>query len=169
MKTLFLLRHAKSTWDDPQLDDFNRPLALRGEKALPGMARVLDTIEMKPERVYTSPARRALQTAQGIAKLLSSPIPVETHDPLYLADINICLKFTQSLPEQLHSVMLVGHNPGMEELLECLCRGQSTGFINLKTANLAWLELHVSSWRGTGPSTAGLRALIPSRMIKALL
>lgn len=169
MKTLFLLRHAKSSWNAPQLDDFQRPLAPRGENALPGMAQVLDAIETKPERVYSSPAKRALQTAQGIVQLLSSPIQVETHDPLYLADVNACLELTHSLPDQLQSVMLVGHIPGMEEFLEWLCCGQSVGFISLKTANLAWLELNISSWKDTGHARASLRALIPSRMIKSLL
>ena len=86
MKTLLLLRHGKSAWDDAGLDDFDRPLAPRGIKALPVMANVLDALPEVPGRIYASPARRALETARGVARKMKNPPPIEEHPPLYLAE-----------------------------------------------------------------------------------
>ena len=168
MKTLLLLRHGKSDWDDAGLDDFDRPLAPRGIKALPVMARVLDALPEVPGRIYASPARRALETARGVARKMKNPSPIEEHPPLYLAEIPVFMELTRSLPEELETVMYVAHNPGMEEFTDWLCCGADRGAASLRTANLAWLELDVREWTETASSCATLRALIPSRLMQSL-
>ena len=168
MKTLLLLRHGKSTWGDAWLDDFDRPLAPRGIKALLVMACVLDALPEVPGRIYVSPARRALETARGVARKMKKPPPIEEHPSLYLAEIPVFMELTQSLPEELETVMYVAHNPGMEEFTDWLCCGTDRGAASLRTANLAWLELDVREWKETSSSCATLRALIPSRLMKSL-
>ena len=83
-----LLRHAKSSWDHPELYDEERPLAPRGVKALPLMGRVLEAMNPPVERIYSSPAVRAIETAKGVIRELSKPPVVEVHPPclLYTSD-----------------------------------------------------------------------------------
>ena len=145
MKTLLLLRHAKSAWNQPGLSDFERPLAPRGIKTLPAMSRVLDALESTPRRVYSSTAERALQTARGVVQKMRTQPPIEERSNLYLAEVPVFLELTQSLPEELESVMFVAHNPGMENFSEWLCFGEAVGATSLRTANLAWLELRCVS------------------------
>ena len=78
------------------------------------------------------------------------------------------MELTQSLPEELVTVMYVAHNPGMEEFTDWLCCGVDRGTASLRTANLAWLELDICEWRETASSCATLRALIPSRLMQSL-
>ena len=169
MKHLMLLRHAKSSWDHPELSDEERPLAPRGVKALPLMGRVLEAMNPSVECIYSSPAVRAIETAKGVIRELSKPPEVEVHPPLYLADVPTFLQLTHSLASELECVMFVGHNPGIESFCEWLCFGRESGSTSLRTANLAWLELPIENWKETTAGCGVLRSLIPSRLIKALL
>ena len=91
-----LLRHAKSSWDPPELSDEERPLAPRGVKALPLMGKVLEAMNPPVERIYSSPAVRAIETAKGVIRELSKPPDVEVHPALYLADVPTFLQLTHS-------------------------------------------------------------------------
>ena len=104
MKHLMLLRHAKSSWEHPELSDEERPLAPRGVKVLPLMGRVLEAMNPPLERIYSSPAVRAIETAKGVIRELSKPPDVEEHPPLYLADVPTFLQLTHSLASELESV-----------------------------------------------------------------
>lgn len=115
MRQLLLLRHAKSSWDDPALPDHARPLNARGRRAAAAMAGAMRELDLAPEVVLVSSARRTLQTLEALSPLPDSPI-VEPLDSLYLAPWRQLLGTLQSVPETARSVLLIGHNPGLHEL-----------------------------------------------------
>ncbi|MCK8787467.1 histidine phosphatase family protein [Roseomonas sp. NAR14] len=115
MRQLLLLRHAKSSWDDPLLSDHARPLNARGRRAAALMAQALRDLELTPEVVLVSSARRTLQTLEALSPLPDSPI-VEPMDDLYLAPWQRLLEALHTVPETARSVLLVAHNPGLHDL-----------------------------------------------------
>ncbi|MBO1074259.1 SixA phosphatase family protein [Roseomonas marmotae] len=124
MRQLLLLRHAKSSWDDPALPDHARPLNARGRRAAAVMAAVMRDLELAPEVVLVSSARRTLQTLEALAPLVGSPM-VEPMDDLYLASWQRMLEVLRSVPETARSVLLIGHNPGMHDLALALAGPQA--------------------------------------------
>lgn len=137
MKELLILRHAKSSWDTAAVDDFERPLAPRGEKEAPRMGAYLAAIDFLPDLIVSSPARRASQTAQKVAKAAGFKGDIAFEPRIYLADADTLLEVVHTLPETAGRVLLVGHNPGFEELVAALCGGA----VRLATAALASIEL----------------------------
>jgi phosphohistidine phosphatase len=122
MLTLTLLRHAKSSWDDSGLDDYDRPLAKRGKKAAPEMGAALAAMGLRPDLVLCSGAVRARATLDLVLAKLGAPVPeVVYDDDVYMAAPDALLARLHRLGpgaagEVPHHVMLVGHNPGLEEL-----------------------------------------------------
>lgn len=152
MKCLLLLRHAKSSWDDLTLEDWQRPLAPRGRQAAPRMGREIALRGWRPQRVLVSPARRAQETWNLVApELPDRPEGVETPQ-LYGASQDAVLRRLRHLPEDLSCVLLVGHNPQLESLAHSLAgRGsdaQALAQIQAKfpTAALAVLAFD-APWR----------------------
>ncbi len=125
MKTLYLLRHAKSSWDRPELTDHDRPLARRGETAAPGMGRHLRDRTPRPQRVLCSSARRARQTWALVAPQLIPAPEVEIRRDIYDAEPADLLAIVQALPDTLACVMILGHNPTLEELAADLAGPES--------------------------------------------
>ncbi len=163
-KTLYLLRHAKSSWDDPSLSDADRPLAPRGLKACDRLARYVAREQVRPELVLCSPARRARETLERIAPALGDP-PTTVEPGLYAASTAELLLRLQHLPEQTASAMLVGHNPGLHELA-ILLAGESgaaleDGFPTGALATLAFSR----AWDRLGVGTATLRELVVPRRL----
>jgi len=115
MRQLLLLRHAKSSWDDPSLPDHARPLNARGKRAAIAMAGVMHGLGLAPDIVLVSSARRTLQTLEALAPLPDSPI-VEPMDDIYLAPWQRLLEILREAPETARSLLLIGHNPGMHDL-----------------------------------------------------
>jgi phosphohistidine phosphatase len=115
-RRLYLLRHAKSSWDDPGLADRDRPLARRGEKALERMHEHLTGTAEGPELVLCSSARRTRMTLDGIAGALPTDVDIEIEDGLYAAASGALLSRLQRVPDDVARVMLIGHNPGLEDL-----------------------------------------------------
>lgn len=113
---LWLLRHAKSSWDDPGLPDRLRPLARRGRKATATLARHLESIPIAPELVLCSPAVRAAQTWDGVRAGLPAETPVELDDSIYAASAEGLFERLRRVPEGIESVLVIGHNPGLEDL-----------------------------------------------------
>jgi len=113
MRQLLLLRHAKSSWDDPALSDHARPLNARGRRAAAAMARALREDEVRPEVVLVSSARRTLQTLEALG---IAGARVEPTDALYLAPWGDLLEAIRALPPAAGSALLVAHNPGLHEL-----------------------------------------------------
>ncbi|MDZ5698021.1 histidine phosphatase family protein [Chelativorans sp. M5D2P16] len=117
MKELLLLRHAKSSWDDPSLDDFDRPLAPRGRKAAPLMGRTMATRGWVPDRVLVSAALRTRQTWRRVAPALGEGVPQAEHDKdLYMASAARILKLINGVPADTRRLLVVGHNPGIGDL-----------------------------------------------------
>jgi phosphohistidine phosphatase len=143
MKTLLLMRHAKSSWKDSSLSDFQRPLKKRGEKDMLRIAQVLKEEDLIPEFVLSSPAVRARETIEILAKELGIEEElVEFVDDFYGAEIEDFFDVLADLPDSYKKVMVVGHNPSLEAFLQTL-----TGEIDsLSTASVALIKLGIQSW-----------------------
>lgn len=111
-----MLRHAKSSWDDADLPDRLRPLAPRGARAVRAVARHLRTAAVAPDLVLCSPARRAVQTWEGVAPGVPAGTTVEFDETIYHADGDALLARLRDVPSRVESVLLVGHNPGLQDL-----------------------------------------------------
>lgn len=116
MPTLLLLRHAKSSWENDDLDDFDRPLNPRGRRAAPAMGKVLLERELVPDRVLCSPAARTRETWALVEDALETEVPAEYPDALYLADTSEMVEEIRSGGREARRLLVVGHNPGMERL-----------------------------------------------------
>ena len=140
MKTLHLLRHAKSDWDNPDLADDERPLNARGKRDSKRLAGHLLKHPIKVDMVFCSPARRAKQTLKPIQPVLGAKVTEEPE--LYGASSEELLKLIRKTPDKLDSILLIGHNPGFEDLLTRLAgeRGR------MPTAAIACIEFQVDRW-----------------------
>ena len=117
MKTIFLLRHAKSSWNDSSIEDHDRPLNKRGNLNAPFMGERLKNRSVSPSRVYCSTALRASRTAEIICQKIGyKPDKISYLSELYHADTQELVRHIQQIPNQIKSAMLVGHNPGLSEL-----------------------------------------------------
>jgi len=142
-RQLLILRHAKSSWADEHADDWERPLNERGERDAPRVGALLRQLSLLPDLIVTSDAVRAERTARAVAggaeylgKIVLSP-------ELYHANPDAIIDVVRAFPDTAPSVMIVGHNPGLQDLVEQLT-GQS---VELPTATLVHLELPVKHWR----------------------
>ncbi len=151
MKKLYLIRHAKSSWEDPEMDDFVRPLNDRGKKDAPRMGKRLKEMGITPDLMISSPATRALDTCKAIAKVLNYPEEkIRTDKRLYHASDEQLLKVVQELKDRLNDeeeiVLLFGHNPGFtnfaNELLD-----ESIG--NIPTCGIVAAKLNIKNWKDT--------------------
>jgi phosphohistidine phosphatase len=170
MKQLFLLRHAKSSWDDPTLADHDRPLSARGRRAAKLMAEHLRREGIAPELVLCSPSRRTRQTLTRIAPAgLGENVDVQIDSELYTASAAKLLEVLHEVPDEVESVMLIGHNPGIQDLALSLARGGSEVVrvrSKFPTAALATLELD-GSWRELVPGGAELVSLVkPKELLR---
>ena len=117
---MLLLRHAKSAWDDPSLDDHTRPLAPRGQKAAKRLREYVADLPVRPDVVLCSSAVRTVQTLDAIRPVLGRKVDVRIEDGLYLADEDTWLRRLRQLDDGVAGAMLVGHNPGLEDLAATL-------------------------------------------------
>ena len=151
MKQLLILRHAKSSWADSRLSDFERPLNKRGEKDAPRMGRLLAEHDLVPQQIISSAAKRARLTAEAVAENSGYEGEITTTRELYMGMPDDYVELLNDLPDELNLVMVVGHNPGIEDLVEEL-----TGmWERMPTAALAHVELPVDSWRVLKADTSG--------------
>jgi phosphohistidine phosphatase len=147
MKTLLILRHAKSCWKQPDQTDHDRPLNERGKRDAPRMGQLLNELECPPELIVSSTAKRARKTAAKVAKAGGYRDIIELDGTLYLAPPDRILQVVHSTPNRYQRIMLVGHNPGMQQLLHLL-----TGTdLKLPTAALARVDLDVANWADVQP------------------
>jgi len=147
MKTLFLIRHAKSSRDDPALPDRERPLADRGKRDVVEMGKRLAKRDVKPDLIMSSPAVRALATAEVIATSLGCRRQdIVVNDRLYAGEADDLLDVIRALGDELERVMLVGHNPAMTELAHAL----SSEISQLPTCAVAEFTFDAKSWSDVG-------------------
>ncbi len=151
MKTLLLLRHAKSSWEEPGLHDHDRPLNKRGKKDAPKVGRYLKENGLMPDLILSSTARRAQDTAYAVVKESGYNGEIDLHQDLYLSDSACYLDILRSLPDEVNRVLVVGHNPDLDELLTLLTDVTQ----HLKTASLAQVDLPISSWQELNEATDG--------------
>jgi phosphohistidine phosphatase len=151
MKTLLILRHAKSSWKDSALTDYQRPLNKRGKRDAPKVGRLLRENGLVPELILSSPAIRARNTAEIVAEESGYEGEIEYFPEFYPGDPQAYIEALNRLPDEYRYVMVVGHNPGLEELIETL----TDDWFRLPTAALAQLLFSIKSWRELDDETEG--------------
>ena len=170
MKRLYLLRHAKAVAAGPAQDDFARELTVRGMQDAAAMARYLAKNEMRPDLILASGAARTRQTAELVQRELTAKI--EYRDNLYLAEPGRIFAAVQAVAASAAGVMVIGHNPGMEELATLLAREpvrrkerERRDVLEEKfpTAALAALEFDIAKWRDLAPGTGKLLDFVRPR------
>ncbi len=149
MKTLYVIRHAKSSWDDPNQDDFERPLNKRGKKDAPNMAKRLKEKRVTPDFMITSPAIRALDTCKQFAKILDyDKDKIKNDKRLYHANEDQILTVIRELEERKRDkeevVLLFGHNPGLTEFVNSLI---DEYIDNIPTCGVVKIHLKIDRWK----------------------
>jgi phosphohistidine phosphatase len=142
MKALYLLRHAKSSWKEPGLQDFDRPLNHRGREAAPLVGQFVRKGGLRVDLLLSSPAARARQTAALVREAAGLTAELLYDERIYEADAAALLEVVRQAAESADALMLVGHNPGMEGLLELLTGERQ----EMPTAALACVSLDVEKW-----------------------
>jgi phosphohistidine phosphatase len=168
MKRLAILRHAKSSWDDPALDDFNRPLNERGWKAARRLGRELKTRGIKFDLVLSSTSARTRETIDGVQEKYDFAAPIEFDPRLYHANEQMLLELVRTLDEKVKAPLLVGHNPGLERLIGELTDDDTKGLRErvtdkFPTGALAVIELPAKRWAEVESASGEIVELILPR------
>jgi len=142
MKTLLILRHAKSSWSNPGSADIERPLNRRGKRDAPRMGMLLREEDLIPDIILCSPAKRAHKTAQSVSLECGYEGIIEIQEEFYPGDPDSFIEILAAIPDQIDSALIVGHNPGLEELLDVLT-GESA---KMQTSALAKISLPIDRW-----------------------
>jgi phosphohistidine phosphatase len=168
VRTVVLLRHAKSSWADPALADADRPLAPRGERAAGKIAGYLRRKKIRPDRALCSPALRTRQTLAAIEPSLGKRCSVELVPELYAASEPELLERLRALPDSVDSVIIIGHNPGLHELALALAsQGAELARLEAKfpTGGLATLVVSRDHWAGLEHGDAELVDYVVPRQL----
>lgn len=143
MKELFIIRHAKSSWDNFSIKDFDRPLNERGLKAAPEMGRRLNEVGIIPELIVSSTAVRSLTTAQLIESSFEKNIEIRKESELYHASTFLLLKKVNEFHDKFNKIFLVGHNPGLSLFVDFLT---DEGFCDLPTCAVVGIKFDLQNW-----------------------
>lgn len=167
MKSLTLLRHAKSGWDDPVSRDFDRPLNPRGRRAARTVGREMEAQGLDFDLILASPAQRVVETLEEVSAGYGAIRP-EFDQRLYLASTAALIEIVRATPDSVRRLLLVGHNPGLEELALCLSRrddGALRAEVEVKypTGTVAEIELPVERWAEVDEGTGRLVRFIRPR------
>lgn len=170
-RTLLILRHAKSAWDTDAATDFDRPLNKRGRKDAPRVGAWLCKQDLVPDYVISSPAKRARQTACKVCKELGiDRSRIKWDERVYEADVRDLLQVLTDCPKAAQTTLLVGHNPGLEELIVYLSEGRMPVVEDgklLPTASVAHMELS-EAWNRLQPGVARLVSITRPRSLPAV-
>jgi phosphohistidine phosphatase len=148
MKTIYLVRHAKSSWKYPNLDDFERPLNKRGRKNAPFMGEILKSLNVSPDLIISSPANRAAMTARIIASKINYPLEnIYYSEAIYEFSENALLHVVEQIDDVVNHAMVVGHNPATNGLANFI---GDQPVSNIPTAGVFCVELNISSWANIG-------------------
>jgi phosphohistidine phosphatase len=173
VKTILLLRHAKSAWSDPRLDDHERPLNRRGEQAAKAMADHIARQKPRPDLILCSTAMRTRQTLAPLLTLLDAPAPpIALENGLYLASEDVLLAHLRSVGDAVATVLLIGHNDGIWHLAEGLAgSGPAAALAALQekypTGSLATLTAPDGPWHDLAWGSAELVAFVRPRDLAA--
>lgn len=171
MKTLLLLRHAKSSWDDPALGDVDRPLTGRGRKAAERMGRLLVERRLVPDLIVCSAARRARETFDRLLPAFDH-VPANRIEPrLYMAEPQLLLELARDLPDEADTALFIGHNPGFARFAGRLAGSASGDSLQrmaakFPTAALAVLRFDGATWRGLAPRAGLLEDFVAPRDVE---
>ena len=151
MRTLYLMRHAKSDRGNPALSDIDRPLAPRGRRDAPAMAAYMREHDYRPDLVLCSPATRTRETLALLQPALGPDIRVEYDRKIYLGSPDVLLRRLRDVAETIASVLVIGHNPGLERFAAALApRGDRRALARMRdkypTCGLAVIHLHIDRW-----------------------
>jgi phosphohistidine phosphatase len=166
MKTLTLLRHAKSGWDAPALRDFDRPLNARGRKAARAMGREMRRLGLGFDQVLASPAARVTETLTEVAQGYGGAVDTQFDETVYLASVETLLAFVRGADDADARLLLVGHNPGMEQLAMLLSEGgplRDEIAVKYPTGALTEIGFAVDHWRDIVPGEGRLARFIRPR------
>lgn len=168
MKRLAILRHAKSSWDEPDIDDLNRPLNERGWKAARRMGRELKHRCMHFDLVLASTAARVRETIDGLQEKYAFGAPIRFEPGIYMASAEQLLSLIRALPDAVDAPLLVGHNPGLQRLLVELAHDDGSGLRHrvaqrYPTAALAVVQLPAHRWEMVEPGSGEIVELILPR------
>ncbi|HEX8287793.1 MAG TPA: histidine phosphatase family protein [Pyrinomonadaceae bacterium] len=156
MKILYILRHAKSSWDNPLLADFERPLNARGLDSAPLMGVIINKNNFQPDLILSSPAKRAKQTAILVKNSGKIESEIQYDERIYEAAPQVLLQIISEVKTDPESIMLVGHNPGLEGLIRALADEDQV----MPTASLAVIDLEIENWSEIAAGQGSLRAFI---------
>lgn len=151
MKTLLLMRHAKSSWKDTELADHERPLKKRGHKDVVNIAKVLKKKDLIPDYILTSSAVRSVETANDLAEKVGYKGDISVQDVLYMAEPRTYIEKIQSVPNEANRLLVVGHNPGLESLVQIL----GDKIDAMPTGGVAVIVLPVKTWEELTLETEG--------------
>lgn len=161
MKTLMLLRHAKSDWDDPSLRDFDRPLATRGKRDAPRVGKALRKRGSLPDLIISSPAARAKATIAAVMKAAKLDGEPQFDEAIYGASSAELMKLIRRLPDGSSCALLAGHNPGFEDLLKRLTGSPE----RMPTAALACIEFQIDHWKAVEDGKGQLAWLVTPKQL----
>ena len=155
MKTLYLMRHAKSSWKDPSLDDFERPLNKRGLRDAPFMGKLLRDMDVRLNMIVSSPANRAIATARIVAKKLKyRSDDIGTSHSLYEGGLDGVLSVVHETDDVIKRLMLVGHNPTFTEAANYLA---DANIENIPTGGVVAIKFKIASWQEAGETKGRLK------------
>ena len=156
MKRLYILRHAKSSWDDSSLSDFERPLNDRGTRTAPAMGKLITRRGLAPGIIISSPAVRARTTAELVKQGGSIVADIKLDERVYEASPQTLLYVVSELDDRYDSAMVVGHNPGMEGFIRVLSGKEES----MPTAALAVIDLKIDKWSSIEPASGKLKTIV---------
>ena len=146
MKTIILVRHAKSSWKDPSLDDFDRPLNKRGKRNAPFMGKKLKERQIMPDLILSSPAKRAQKTAVAVAKAIGYPKKkIKYNDNMYHPSAQYLLEMVRNQDDKNETIMLFGHNPDFNDFADILLKHNP--IYNIPTTGVYCIRFDVDSWK----------------------
>jgi phosphohistidine phosphatase len=171
MKTLTLLRHAKSSWADPGADDFDRPLNERGVAAAQAIGRKMRALRLAFDSIVTSPATRAVETLAEASKGYGAPLEAAENGCVYLAPQKLLLEIVRATDDSVGRLLLVGHNPGFELLATSLTEGDESEERaamagKYPTGALAEIAFEVDHWQDVAPGGGRLVRFIRPRELE---
>ena len=151
MKTLLVMRHAKSSWKNQELPDHDRPLKKRGRKDIANMAKILTKKALTPDLILSSDAVRAKDTASLMKDKLNYKGKIELLEEFYMAEPEVYLQKIAQVSEKVDTLLIVGHNPGLEGLVMTL----GDKITSLPTGSIAKIYLFVDKWKEVTAETDG--------------
>ena len=167
MRTLYVLRHAKSDWGDASLSDFDRPLNGRGRKSAKAMGRELRERGLTPDLVLLSPSARTTETLARVEEGFGASFEKVEESSIYLAENEALVALIRNAPAKSERLMIVGHNPGMHELVLLLANGprdlREEAAAKFPTGAMAEISFDVGDWSDVTPGSGFIRSFLKPR------